>query len=85
MDNDWMPVNTFSKIIDMLENMCHDSVMDIKPAPPKYVYQREVKEKAEKRKELILKMRQAEWTWQAIGDELWITKQRAWQLVKDRL
>ena len=59
--------------------------MDIKPAPPKYVYQRLVKEKAEKRKDLILQMRRADWTWQAIGDEIGITKQRAWQLVKDRL
>lgn len=59
--------------------------MKIKPAPPKYVYQRNVKEKAEQRKDLILKMRQANWTWQAIGDELGITKQRAFQLVRDRL
>ncbi len=59
--------------------------MKIKPPPPRYVYQRKVKEEADKRRRLVAAMRKAGWTWQAIGDEIGITKQRAWQLVKDRL
>jgi hypothetical protein len=54
--------------------------MKIKPAPPRYVYQRKVKEEANKRRRLVVAMRKAGWTWQAIGDEIGISKQRAAQL-----